>query len=102
MATPFPSKDSLRICFAHVAYSLSETLQKRNTGISSFQVWDYDSLRARSDYDALVISGLWNNDILSSAPRPPLLTVHRRGLRPVPPRRAPQPGHTPSQRQRRQ
>ena len=68
MTTPFPSKDSLRICFAHVAYALSETLQKRNTGISSFQVWDADSLKTRSDYDALVISGLWNNDILSSAP----------------------------------
>ena len=68
MTTPFPSKDSLRICFAHVAYALSETFQKRNTGISSFQVWDANSLRARSDYDALVISGLWNNDILSGAP----------------------------------
>ena len=68
MPTPFPNKDSLRICFAHVAYALSETFQKRNTGISSFQVWDADSLRVRSDYDALVISGLWNNDILSSAP----------------------------------
>ena len=68
MTTPFPNKDSLRICFAHVAYALSETLQKRNTGISNFQVWDADSLKTRSDYDVLVISGLWNNDILASAP----------------------------------
>ncbi len=68
MSTPFPSKESLRICFAHVAYALSDTFQKRGTGISDFQVWDNDSLKARSDYDVLVISGLWNNDILSSAP----------------------------------
>ena len=68
MSTPFPSKESLRICFAHVAYALSDTFQKRGTGISDFQVWDNDSLNARSDYDVLVISGLWNNDILSSAP----------------------------------
>ena len=68
MTTPFPDKNSLRICFAHVAYALSETLQKRNTGISNFQVWDADSLKTRSDYDVLVISGLWNNDILASAP----------------------------------
>ena len=68
MTTSFPSKDSLRICFAHVAYTLSDTLRKRNTGISNFQVWDFDSLKARSDYDVLVISGLWNNNILSTAP----------------------------------
>ena len=69
MTTPFPNKDSLRICFAHVAYALHDTLKKRNTGISSFQAWDYDSLIARgADLDVLVISGLWNNDILASAP----------------------------------
>ena len=68
MTTSFPTRDSLRICFAHVAYALAETLQKRNTGISGFQVWDLDSLQARSDFDVLVISGLWNNDILATAP----------------------------------
>ena len=46
MTTSFPSKDSLRICFAHVAYALSDTFQKRGTGISDFQVWDNDSLKA--------------------------------------------------------
>ena len=69
MTTPLPTKDSLRICFAHVAYALHDTLQKRNTGIHSFQVWDYDSLVAKgTDLDVLVISGLWNNDILAHAP----------------------------------
>ena len=68
MTTSFPTRDSLRICFAHVAHALAETLQKRNTGISGFQVWDLDSLQARSDFDVLVISGLWNNDILATAP----------------------------------
>ena len=69
MANPFPTKDSLRICFAHVAYALHDTLQKRNTGIASFQVWDYDSLVAKgTDLDVLVISGLWQNEILASAP----------------------------------
>ena len=69
MIAPFPAKDSLRICFAHVAYALHDTLQKRNTGISSFQAWDYDSLQASAaDLDVLVISGLWNNDILANTP----------------------------------
>ena len=69
MTTSFPDKDSLRICFAHVAYALHDTLQKRKTGIHSFQVWDYDSLVARgSNLDVLVISGLWSNDILAHAP----------------------------------
>ena len=37
--------------------------------ITAFQVWDYDSLVARgSNLDILVISGLWQNDILASAP----------------------------------
>lgn len=69
MTTSFPDKDSARICFAHVAYALDETFKKRQTGISSFQVWDYDSLVAQgSELDVLVISGLWQNDILASTP----------------------------------
>ena len=69
MTTPFPARDALRICFAHVAYALNDTLQKRNTGIASFQVWDSDSLKARApDLDILVISGLWDNEILTHAP----------------------------------
>jgi phosphoglycerate dehydrogenase-like enzyme len=69
MTTPFPAKDALRICFAHVAYALHDTLGKRGTGISSFQAWDYDSLLANAaDLDVLVISGLWNNDILANTP----------------------------------
>ena len=68
MTNGFPGKDSLRICFAHVAYALSDTLARRDTGISHFQVWDHASLRTRSDFDVLVISGLWNNDVLAGAP----------------------------------
>ena len=69
MTTSFPAKDSLRVCFAHVAYALHDTLQKRNAGVHSFQVWDYDSLVAKgTDLEVLVISGLWNNEILPHAP----------------------------------
>ena len=31
-----PSKDTLTICFAHVAYQLQERFAARNTGIHSF------------------------------------------------------------------
>ena len=69
MTTPFPSRDSLRICFAHVAYALAETFERRNAGISAFQTWDYDSLVSRgAELDVLVISGLWNDDLLKHTP----------------------------------
>lgn len=65
-----PSKDQLAIAFAHVAYRAADHFARRDTGIGHFQVWSREELDARAtDYDVLVISGLWRNDILQAAPR---------------------------------
>ncbi len=65
-----PDKDSLSICFAHVAYRLHERFTALATGIGSFEVRDAESLRARiGEADVLVVSGLWHNALLDRAPR---------------------------------
>lgn len=67
---PIPPKDKLGIAFAHVAYRAADHFARRNTGIPHFQVWSRDELDERAaDYDVLVISGLWRNEILQAAPR---------------------------------
>jgi len=66
----FPKRDEATVCFAHVAYDLAGTFAKRDTGIKHFQAWNtedlYSSLNA---IDLLVISGMWNNDIIAKAPQ---------------------------------
>lgn len=65
-----PSKDKLTICFAHVAYQLQQRFSARNTGITSFEVRDRAALERRvREADVLVISGLWQNDLLDRATR---------------------------------
>lgn len=65
-----PSSDKLTICFAHVAYRLQERFAVQNTGISSFEARDLDTLNQRLDEaDVLVISGLWRNSLLENARR---------------------------------
>jgi phosphoglycerate dehydrogenase-like enzyme len=65
-----PGKDQLAICFAHVAYRLHERFSALDTGIASFEVRDAETLAARiAEADVLVISGLWHNGLLDSAPR---------------------------------
>ena len=65
-----PSKDKLTICFAHVAYRLDERFRARGSGIDSFEVRDSASLAARIDEaDVLVVSGLWQNQLLERAPK---------------------------------
>ena len=65
-----PSSDKLTICFAHVAYRLQERFAVQNTGISSFEARDLDTLnRQLGESDVLVISGLWRNSLLESARR---------------------------------
>lgn len=69
-ATPFPPKEQLTICFAHVAYQMAAIFEKRNTGIEHFQVWDPTELTARiAEADVLVVSGFWRNELLDHAPR---------------------------------
>lgn len=66
---PFPARDELTICFAHVAYQLAATFAKRNTGIAHTQAWSLDELKQQiADADVLVISGFWRNELLDYAP----------------------------------
>ncbi len=90
-----PPDDKLTICFAHVAYQLHERFAALATGIHSFAVRDPESLMHRvGEVDVLVISGLWQNELLDRAPRLgfiqsigagtdqfPLETLAQRGIR---------------------
>jgi phosphoglycerate dehydrogenase-like enzyme len=65
-----PDKDTLSICFAHVAYRLHERFAALATGIGCFEVRDAESLTARiGEADVLVVSGLWDNRLLDRATR---------------------------------
>ena len=70
MATSFPSRADLTICFAHVAYQLADTFARRETGIRHFQVWSRQELAERlGEADVLVVSGFWQNSLLEDAPK---------------------------------
>jgi len=65
-----PPKDDLTVCFAHVAYDFQAKFAKRQPRINSFQVWNRDDLGGRlGDFDVLVISGLWQNELAEKATR---------------------------------
>ena len=65
-----PPKESLTICFAHVAYRLQERFLARRTGIASFEVRSADDLARRiGEADVLAVSGLWRSALLESAHR---------------------------------
>ena len=65
-----PTPEKLTICFAHVAYHLELIFASRQTNLRNFQVWTAADLAARlPEADVLVISGLWQNDLLDCAPR---------------------------------
>jgi phosphoglycerate dehydrogenase-like enzyme len=66
---PFPDREAVRICFAHVAYPLTERFALRETGLNHFQVWNRDELAERiGDAHVLVVSGFWHNDLPQHAP----------------------------------
>ena len=66
----FPSRDALTIGFAHVAYRAAEEFAARRTGVPHFEVRTLEELERRADEaDVLVVSGLWRNSLLASAPR---------------------------------
>ncbi len=68
--SPFPATSDLTIGFAHHAYQLKERFAARDTGIDHFQVYTRDDLAARMpEMDVLVVSGLWDNALLDSAPK---------------------------------
>lgn len=63
-----PAKDQLSICFAHAAYQMQACFQARDTGIRSFEVRDRAELDRRiSEADVLVVSGMWHNELISTA-----------------------------------
>src|SRR5271169_1041998 len=65
-----PPNEKIVICFAHVAYQLHERFSSLETGINSFAVRDPETLMKRvSKTDVLVISGLWQNQLLDRTKR---------------------------------
>jgi phosphoglycerate dehydrogenase-like enzyme len=68
--TAFPSRGALTVGFAHVAYRAAEEFAARRTGIAHFEVRTLKELERRArEADVLVVSGLWRNALLESAPR---------------------------------
>jgi len=65
-----PSKDRLKICFAHAAYQLEARFRLRQMGIESIEVrTSADIEQPIADADVVVVSGLWRNTLLDRAPR---------------------------------
>jgi phosphoglycerate dehydrogenase-like enzyme len=65
-----PPRDSLTICFAHVAYQLQQRFKARCTDIGSFEVRSRVELDGRvAEADVLVVSGLWHDGLLANATR---------------------------------
>jgi phosphoglycerate dehydrogenase-like enzyme len=65
-----PPEADLTIGFAHVAYQLGQEFATRGSSARTFEVRSLDALRAHlAEADVLVISGLWCNELVESAPR---------------------------------
>src|SRR6266508_161692 len=65
-----PAKENLTICFAHVAYRMTERFALRATGIRHFQVSTLNDLTARlGEFDVLSVSMMWRNEFIARAPR---------------------------------
>jgi len=68
--TAFPSRHALTVAFAHVAYRAAEEFAARRTGVAHFEVRTPEELERRAhEADVLVVSGLWRNTLLASAPK---------------------------------
>lgn len=68
-AQPLPDRETLRICFAHVAYPLAERYELRQTGLQYFQAWSREELSERlPEAHVLVVSGFWRDELLEIAP----------------------------------
>ncbi len=66
----FPSRGALTVGFAHVAYRGAEAFAAREIGVTHFEVRTFEELERRvRDADVLVVSGLWRNSLLMSAPK---------------------------------
>jgi phosphoglycerate dehydrogenase-like enzyme len=68
--TAFPSRGALTVAFAHVAYRAAEEFAARRTGVAHFEARTLEELERRArEADVLVVSGLWRNTLIESAPR---------------------------------
>ena len=68
--TAFPSRGALMVAFAHVAYRAAEEFAARRTGFAHFEVRTLEELERRApEADVMVVSGLWRNTLIASAPR---------------------------------
>ena len=66
--SPFPSKDQLNICFAHVAYQLGARFELRSSGLRFFETRSVEeTLEKIPEADVLVVSGFWRNELLERA-----------------------------------
>jgi len=64
----FPSKNTLTICFAHVAYQMKTTFDALDTGIHSFEVRSREEFDRRAgEADVIVVSGMWHNGLIPLA-----------------------------------
>lgn len=65
----FPSPSELNICFAHVAYPMDQVFLKRGSELTFCQARNAEELdNVIRDANVLVVSGLWSNHLLESAP----------------------------------
>jgi len=68
--SPLPAWGQIKLVLAHVAYRMGDALSARQPGLPFREVRNAADLNAAlPQADVLVISGLWNNDLLGLAPR---------------------------------
>jgi phosphoglycerate dehydrogenase-like enzyme len=67
---PFPPRQQLTICFAHVAYQMASRFAARRTNIEHFQVRSFAEFEKRvPEADVVVVSMMWKNELVARAPR---------------------------------
>ncbi|MBR0671882.1 D-2-hydroxyacid dehydrogenase [Roseomonas soli] len=70
MPPMLPPRETLTICFAHVAYRFGDRFALRNTGMKFIEARDRAALDAAvGQADVLVCSGMWRNDLPQIAPK---------------------------------
>ncbi|MCW5659014.1 MAG: D-2-hydroxyacid dehydrogenase [Burkholderiaceae bacterium] len=64
------ARDRVTMCFAHGAYRMAQRFALRDTGIAHIEVRTPEELaRYLPEADVLVVSGLWNNNLVANAPK---------------------------------
>lgn len=70
MQNNFPTIDNLYICFSHVSYQMAARFKSRDFKIRYSQAWTQQELTSViGEADVLVISGMWNDELLNIAPK---------------------------------